>query len=73
MKRKILGVLLIIIAIMPLIIFQMKNFGFLKTIILYLAALIITAVLGAGFYLLFDEKEWFVCIYHHSGAACLVY
>ncbi len=57
MKRKILGVLLIIIAIMPLIIFQMKNFGFLKTIILYLAALIITAVLGAGFYLLFDEKE----------------
>ena len=57
MKKKILGVLLIIIAIMPLIIFQMKNFGFLKTIILYLAALIITAVLGAGFYLLFDEKE----------------
>ena len=57
MKRKILGVLLIIIAIMPLIIFQMKNFGFLKTIILYLSALIITAVLGAGFYLLFDEKE----------------
>ena len=57
MKRKILGVLLIIIAIMPLIIFQMKNFGFLKTIILYLAALIITTVLGAGFYLLFDEKE----------------
>lgn len=57
MKRKILGVLLIIVVFIPLIIFQMKNFGFLRTIILYLFALIITAALGAGLYLLFDEKE----------------